>query len=67
MGYVVIFIKKFMKKIKDIFVIPQSPIGLKAMGIQANYLDKVYKSKYSMSRFYSNIMSPVDKPFFFQK
>ena len=67
MGYVVTFIKKFMKKIKDIFCIPQSPIGLKAMGIQANYLSKVYKSNYSLNRFYSNIISPVDKPFFFQK
>lgn len=48
---------------KDTFFTPQAPVGLKAMGLQSNYLDKVYKNNFSVTRFYNEIMSPVKDPF----
>lgn len=59
--------KTFLKKFKDMFCTPQAPVGLTAMGLQANYLGKIYKSDFSMSRFYTDLMSPVNEPFFFNE
>ncbi len=62
-----LFIKKFFNKVKKIFCIPQAPIGLKAMGIRAKYLDKVYGFNYSANRFYTKLLSPVNSPYYFKE
>lgn len=61
------FLLNIVKAVKNFFYIPQAPVGLKAMGIRAKYLDKVNEFNYSANRFYTNILSPVDIPYFFGK
>lgn len=62
-----LFLKKIFYKLKEIFYIPQAPIGLKAMGIKAKYLDKVYGFNYSANRFYTKLLSPVNSPYYFKE
>ncbi|CDC20988.1 unknown [Clostridium sp. CAG:306] len=57
------FLKKIFNKLKDIFCIPQAPVGLQAMGIRAKYLNKVNGFNYSANRFYTDLMSPVKDPY----
>ncbi len=61
------FLKQIFNKLKDFFCIPQAPVGLKAMGIKARYLDNVNNFNYSMNRFYTSMVSPVNEPFYFFK
>ena len=61
------FLLNIINAIKNFFCIPQAPVGLRAMGIRAKYLDKVYGFNYSANRFYTDILSPVDMPYFFGK
>ena len=62
-----LFLKKIFYKLKETFYIPQAPIGLKAMGIKAKYLDKVYGFNYSANRFYTKLLSPVNSPYYFKE
>lgn len=59
------FLINIINKLKSTFLIPQAPVGLKAMGIKSKYLDKVNGFNYSTTRFYTNILSPVRSPYFF--
>ncbi len=61
------FLQNIVNSIKKFFCIPQAPVGLRAMGIRAKYLDKVNGFNYSANRFYTNILSPVNSPYFFGK
>lgn len=58
-----IFLKKYFNKLKNFFYIPQAPIGLKAMGIQSRYLNKINRFNYSVNRFYTDLLSPVQDPY----
>lgn len=57
------FLVKYFNKLKDFFCIPQAPVGLKAMGIKANCLKNVNGFNYSMNRFYTDLLSPVNDPY----
>ena len=58
------FLKKIFFKIKKFFYIPQAPVGLRAMGIKSEYLKNINKFNYSSKRFYTDLLSPVDEPYF---
>ncbi len=64
MECIVLFLKKFFNKLKELFCIPQAPVGLRAMGIKSKYLDKVNSFNYSTNRFYTDLLNPVGEPYF---
>lgn len=59
------FLKEKLIKLKKIFCETQAPIGLSAMGLKRNYLEKINCFNYSTIRFYSELISPVQEPFYF--
>lgn len=60
------FIKNLIKKIVKFFCTPQAPIGLKSMGIKLKYFEKINSFNYSKNRFYTEMLSPVNEPFYFK-
>lgn len=42
-----------------------SPIGLTSLGLRVEYLDTIYKNRFSTQRFVGTMLSPVkESPFF---
>ncbi len=58
-------LKRILYKVKQYFCIPQAPVGLSAMGIKSDYLENINTFNYGTGRFYSDLMSPVNEPYFF--
>ena len=56
------YLTKWYAKLKEIFYIPQAPVGLNAMGVGCS-LNKIYRCNYSANRFSTEIVSPVDDPY----
>lgn len=54
-----------LNKIKNVFFIPQAPVGLKAIGLKAKYFDKINSFNYSKNRFETDLCSPVKLPYYF--
>lgn len=57
-------IKRVLYKVKRFFCIPQAPVGLSAMGIKSDYLENINTFNYSTGRFYNDLISPVNEPYF---
>ena len=56
------YLIKWYAKLKEIFYIPQAPVGLNAMGVGGS-LNKIYRCNYSINRFRTEMVSPVDDPY----
>ena len=57
---------KILENLKNYFFVSQAPIGLTAMGLKSNYLEKVNNFNYDNISFCLDILYPVQKPYFFE-